>query len=29
MIDSTGAGSEVVRESFDEVIERLHKKDCK
>jgi len=29
MIDSTGAESAVVRESFDEVIERLHKKDCK
>jgi hypothetical protein len=29
MIDSTGSGSEVVRESFEEVIERLAKKDCK
>jgi hypothetical protein len=29
MIDPTGAGSEIVRESFEEVIERLDKKDCK
>jgi hypothetical protein len=29
MIDSTGAGSEIVCESFEEVIERLDKKDCK
>jgi hypothetical protein len=29
MIDSTGSGSEVVQESFEEVIERLSKKDCK
>ena len=29
MIDSTGSGSEVVQESFEEVIERFSKKDCK
>jgi hypothetical protein len=29
MIDSTGSQSEIVRESFEEVVERLSKKDCK
>ena len=29
MIDSTGAGSEVVTESFEEVVKRLSTKDCK
>jgi hypothetical protein len=28
MIDSTGSGSEIVKESFEEVVERLRNKGC-